>query len=436
MSNLTNTTSNSIAMSAKNYAIFQCTITTNAGEEIELKDVVHDVKISEKIYQSAMIVDIFILDSINLMHELKISGNESIHLIIGRIEPGDEAKGFDLKLYISEIKDYSQPTPSSRAYTLQCVSKHVYLNNKKLLNRPFKNNATRVITSIIRNDLKSEISTYSKNESKDIIQGIFPNISPLQAISWLLRNSYDNSTPIYFYETAKDGIVINSYNQIVNHFKEPYIVFNNFPFYKHSASDNKGAAIFNEEKRKIIKVMSQINLSKHRATLKGSFKSKLNKIDISTKQVTDNTYTYSNEKRMNEYSPITESMKIDDLSIATGFQAARQHYISLNENAFTASNYHAPTDNTILKAQASQHNLDTIRQEIVIAGDFDLTCGMIVELELIKNADITREMVNDDDFKDDVLSGKHLVTSVLHHFSKTGYTQNLVLKKDSFIKEV
>jgi hypothetical protein len=61
---------------------------------------------------------------------------------------------------------------------------------------------------------------------------------------------------------------------------------------------------------------------------------------------------------------------------------------------------------------------------------------MIVELELIKNADITAEMINDDDFKDDVLSGNHLVTSVLHHFSKTGYTQNLVLKKDSFVKEV
>ena len=105
MSNLTNTTSNNIAMSAKNYAVLQCKITTNAGEEIELKELVHDVKINEKIYQSAMIVDIFILDAINLMHELKISGNESIHLIIGRIEPGDEAKGFDLKLHISEIKD-------------------------------------------------------------------------------------------------------------------------------------------------------------------------------------------------------------------------------------------------------------------------------------------------------------------------------------------
>ena len=129
-------------------------------------------------------------------------------------------------------------------------------------------------------------------------------------------------------------------------------------------------------------------------------------------------------------------MKIDDLSIATGFQPARQHYLSLNKNAFSTKNYHAPADNTILKAQASQHNLDTIKQEIVIAGDFDLTCGMIIELELIKNADITAEMINDDDFKDDVLSGNHLVTSVLHHFSKTGYTQNLVLKKDSFVKEV
>jgi len=455
MSNV-NTTSNSIAVSPKGYAILQCKLTTNKNTVVDLFQIVQDVKINESLYQSGIIVDIFILDALNLFNELNIAGNEKIRLTIGRQEPGNIKKFFDLNLNIAEIKDYSTPTPSSKAYTLQCVSKHIYLNNSKILKREFKNNASRLIKDIVTRDLSSKLKISNKNNSKDVINGIYPRISPLQAISWLLRNSFDNGTPFYFYETAKDGLVLNSYNQIRNDFKEKaYKEYNNYPFYKSSALDGKdGEAVFNEESKKIMKLVSQINLSKHAASLKGAFRAQLNTIDISTKTIDAANWKYekSDGFTMNKYPPISDKMKIDDKGILKDFQDSKQYYVSLNSKAYDkqnesvlddsgfyiieGNNYHSPANNTILKAQAIQHNLDTIKQEIIIPGDFGLSSGMIIDLKLVKNADVTLEQIEQEEFTDKVLSGKHLVTGILHHFSKEGYTQNVILKKDSFLKEI
>jgi ABC-type phosphate/phosphonate transport system substrate-binding protein len=61
---------------------------------------------------------------------------------------------------------------------------------------------------------------------------------------------------------------------------------------------------------------------------------------------------------------------------------------------------------------------------------------MIINLDLLKTADITEEMIASEEFKDETLSGNHLVTGIVHHSSSDGYFMNVTAKKDSFIKEL
>lgn len=438
MNNL-HTTINSKASSPKGYALLVCNLITNNETSINLIDLVHDIKINESIYTSGITVDIFILDSISLIHELKLSGNEKIELVIGRNEPGGKQKVFDLKLFIAGIKGYSTPNPSSKSYTFECVSKHVYLNNSKIINRPFEGNASDIIKKITTMDLNSKVTLKAKSNSKNPIKGIFPNVQPLQGISWLLRNSFDDGTPFYFYETAAEGLILNSYSQILKDYKnKPYKEYNNFPFFVSSVGDGKdGEKLFKEESSKITKIVSQLNLSKHAATLKGSYTSMVNTINIANKSVSQRkrfTKLKADRNLLNDNPAITNEMKIDDKRISE-FQPSKQHYISINTKAYDDfSNYHQPTWYTIENSLSTQHSLDTIQQEIIIPGDFGLCCGKVVNLNLIKNADVSEEMIEGDTFKDEILSGNHLVTGILHHFGKEGYNMNVVLKKDSFIK--
>jgi len=443
---------NSIAPTPKAFIINEIFLYTNSGEQINLQDLLQNIFINESIYQSGISVEIFLKDNIGLINDLRLSGNEQIKLKISRREPfnsGSRLKGYQLDLFVMEIKDYSRTRPSEVAYTLECVSKHVYLNNKKLLSRSFNGNIADLIRSIVESDLNSNLTVEAAAEN---IKGIYPYIQPLSGISWLLRNAFDNGMPFYFYESPQYGLIFTSYKKILDTYKDnPHRTYNNFPMLGTSISaDAPIDEAFDEEKNKIFQIKSNLNVSKLNAGAKGAFKSVLNKIDISNKSKiqsvltgdrfkTDWEYTFDGNKTLNNSSPINPTMTINDEQLLD-FRAVKHHYISYNGLAYSNTyfanalkNYHNPTDMSILEAEGRKHNLDTLKQEIVIAGDFDLTCGTIVNLQLLKNDDVSIELENNKNIEDDILSGKHLVTAVRHQFGANGYTMSVALKKDSFI---
>lgn len=444
---------NGIAITPKAFGVEHCYITTNNGKNIDLIDSLQNIKIYEGLYQSGIMVELFLKDSLNLIHELKLSGNEKVRLKLSRRDAGNVFfSKFDLKdLYVSSLKNYSEINLSSKGYTLECVSKHVYYNNKKLLKRSFSGNPSELIKDIVQKELNSKIDVQVK--AKGNIKGIYPIIQPLQAISWLLRNSFDDGTPFYFYETPGDGLKFTSYKRILETFiKKPYQKYNNIPFLSESIqSDKSGKKAFEEEIKRIISNNSNLNISKLQNSMMGAFKSQLNKIDISTKTHDKSIYTYKLSHSLNKFPPINDKMKIDGESI-TSFQPVKHHYVSYNTNSYSNNNsliysigiagseglknYHNPTDQSILKALAQTHNLDTIKQEIVLPGDFNLSSGKIINLTILKNADVTVEMQENDKFIDEILSGNHLVTGIIHEFGSQGYQMTVSLKKDSFIKEV
>ena len=434
-----NLTSNSAAATPKGFEITVCDLTLNSGQVYDISNEVQDIKIHEGLYQSAFRVEIYIFDPYNMIHAFKLAGNEKINLLIERIDPISKEKGikrkFDLEIYIAEIKNYSTPRPSAKGYTLECISKHVHLNNSQLLKTSFEGNTSKLINNIVKSNLSSEVDI--RATSKGNIKGIYPRISPLQGISWLLRNSYDNDTPFYFYESPAEGLVLTSYHEILKSKDKHHNTYNNYPMMQTSL-EYTIAESFKEEQQKIIKIVSHLNISKLGAALKGAFRSELHKIDISNKTVNKAEYKIKKDdsNTLNKFSSLNEKMKINNLPIQD-YQNIKNYYISYNTSSFGSyDNYHKATDQSILKSQAHHHKLDTVKQEIVIPGDFTLSSGKIVELDLIKNADITEEMEASDKFKDTILSGKHLVTGIIHHFGKDGYQMNVILKKDSFIEEV
>ena len=92
-----------VSVSPKSYLLDRCTITANNGHVVDLKEGVHDIKIHEGLHRSGIVVEMFLVDTSNLINELKISGNEKINLKINREEPLLGLQGFELELFIADI---------------------------------------------------------------------------------------------------------------------------------------------------------------------------------------------------------------------------------------------------------------------------------------------------------------------------------------------
>lgn len=439
MNNFGITSDDGTCLSPLTYNLKIAIIAANNGEIFDIRDEIEDIKIHEGLHRSSIVVEIFLQDDKNIIDELKLSGNERVSLVIERNEPVLGDQQFDLTVFVSDISNYSEPKPSIKAYTLICVSEHVYTNNKKLLNVAFEGNIKKLITNIVKTNLN--IPNFKTNASvKGLIKGIYPNLQPLEAIGWLLRNSFDNDTQIYFYESAKDGLILTSYGELLQ--QELYNNYNRHPFQQQSMQSSSLEDIFEEERQKIRKIKSSLNVSKLNASSRGSFSSILNKIDIATKKVSDpiNFKYDSSMKKLNDFAPIEKEMVInlDGEDLLNNKQ--KQYYISYNSKAFDVTssagrpdNYHFPTDQSILKGRAHMNNLDTTTVQMTIPGDFNYKPGNIIQLDLLRGADISEELATGADKFDSTTSGKYIVSSSTHHFGKDGYRIITKVKKDSFI---
>ncbi len=145
------------SVSPRAYSIERCGITSNDGNYVECKDLIHNIKIHESLNMSAMVVEIFIADSANLFTHMNLSGNEKVELILFRTEPDNNLKEFSLLLQIVDITDFSEPTPSAKTYTLICMSPHVYHDKEKLLNLPFEGTTNSLIENIVKSNLKTTV---------------------------------------------------------------------------------------------------------------------------------------------------------------------------------------------------------------------------------------------------------------------------------------
>ena len=88
--------------------------------------------------------------------------------------------------------------------------------------------------------------------------------------------------------------------------------------------------------------------------------------------------------------------------------------------------------------QALQHatsvkeNLNYLNHKIDIEGNFNIWAGKVIEIEMPKAADL-EHIQGAKELKDEILSGKFLITSLVHIFKDSQYTISATCSKDSSI---
>jgi len=418
------------SVSPDSYHIEYVKLTTTGDDArtVDITRTVQKIDITEDMTQPYVESVIFIADSVGLFHNLNLTGSEIIDLKIRRNPTkGSEQdkQKLELRLKIIEIYGLARRNVTRQGFNIRCASEHLYTNQTKILQRPFRNTIGRLVKDILEKDLRVDPERiYNINtSSKSIIQGIYPSLRPYYALKWLLRNAYEASTPFYFWESARNGINFNSWKVLSD--QDPYQTYEFRSFYENPKGTPE---YYDEVQRRIISMSSPLNMSQFHQIGNGAYASTLYTFDIAEKKKEKFVYSYKPGSQLNKNEPYNTQETILDQTYDQ-LQNSKNYYISLNSKAFAeSSNYHEPTKPTILKGEAHYYSTNFNTLNIQINGDFDLSTGYVVELDVSQVG--SSEQNKTSRMKDKFFSGRYIVHRVKHTFEEQ-YRQEVTLKRDS-----
>jgi type V secretory pathway adhesin AidA len=210
--------------------------------------------------------------------------------------------------------------------------------------------------------------------------------------------------------------------------KDSYHEYNHSPIVNTTAGSEEN----NKHLRaKILKLSTDLNMSKYIAVAAGAYSGTLHTLDIATKTYNKTTYKYGEELKVNKNGLLPSELKFDDRAIEE-HRESTNFYVSLNTSAASGgSNYHAPNDTDMLTANAYIENMDGTVLTIDIYGDFKLCVDMKITCNIIKSVDHAEDQRGIDKY----LSGDYIVTSINHRFEDE-YIMEVLCKKDSYVESL
>ena len=408
----------------------------SSGENFtDIKALVNRIIFTENITQASVICTIDILDGVNLFETFKLSGGEKVEIQLSQNTPLGRNQ-INREFYVSDIVNHTKPKMGYQTYQLICITKYAYLNNLIRIDRDFSNSPGKLIKDIIKKDLRvDDKDIFSLNTSTGtVMQGIYPGLKPLEAINWLKRNAFDESTPFYFFDTLHKGLVLESLKELT--LKDTDIEYDQRPFFDTFKNQKEE---FLDSRRRIRKLSSELGLSKFNQAEQGVYSSSLMSIDIATKTVVEsNDYRYNDDfiikdhviegNKIKAKKTFSSEVKFNDREF-NNFPQSREYNISLNSLAFDKKNYHDHIPNFIQKSDAIKNGLNYITLNLDVNGDFRLHSGKMISV-IIPKATAAR-LTKTNDQIDRQLSGSYIVTSITHEFNLNEYTMSLEIKKDS-----
>ena len=436
MPKLTSKTDGNRSVSPDGYEIYSITATLNNGNTSRIDELVQTIEIVESLQTSSIQVILRLFDAMNYLEEAHLSGGEKIEIKLRRTENLKESfsqsrNKFDIEVYIAAISGHSRPKSGIQAYNLECVSKHALISTTKKLNRSFNGVMGQLVSNIFTNDLDlidgKDFKSSNISDSADTIKGIYPSMSPLEALTWLTRNSANDGTPYFLYDTIQEGLQFKSYNDMLN--EDVYRNYNDASFY--TAETNTPEA-YDEAKKKILSMSSDLNRSIYDSISDGAYSAKLHTLDIATKNYKQSLFAYNDLHSTEPHNPFSSQIKFEDTSVNM-YTTNKQYYVSLNSKSYNQdNNYHRPAITSLLTKQAYFHNLGFMGLDIEVYGDFNLTVGKKVGVIIPKPAEnLTQASGGKLNVIDKYIGGTYIVTSISHFFSGSDYKCSVGIQKDS-----
>jgi len=397
------------------FHINELTLVTKGGP-IDIQRIYEELNIYDSMFLPVISGNIIIRDSIGLSGKLLFDGSESILIDISKDKNSDVGKcrkAFRIYKQSDRIND----NQNSETFALHFVSDELMFSDQQRINQNYDLTYSEVVEKILLNYLKVPQNNIGGiYESTSGIRSIvIPNLRPFDAIEWCTKRALDNqNSPNYVFFQNLVGYNFVSLSKLL---AEKDILNVKFEI-KNQPGKNSIQEI---SSARYLEVIAQNDtIEKTRAGVNAG---KFMGFDPMTRTFEKKNISYGdhflNMKHGNDNPNIT-TMKnrdgqknieaFDSKKVVSLFGAARQlsSYIKQADPA-SLSKVEAQ-ENFIFQRKAILTNLMGKRVKLVMPGNFQLTSGFNVNLE-VQNFGKKQKGGNNEDKS---LSGKYVIVASRH----------------------
>jgi hypothetical protein len=391
------------------YNITELTLVTKIGY-VDIKDKFEEINIFDSILNQTMSGNILIRDAVGLSEQLVFDGSEVLLVKIGKDE--------DELLIQKSFRIYKQSNrvavnQTSEIYVLHFVSdEHIFSLQQKVqhyYNMTYSEAAVKIMNDYLS---VKNIGIYSS--SFGVRNILVPSLEPLVALQWLATRAVDeNQSPGFIFFENRIGF---NFTNLSTLFSFPSLTRVNFS--AKNISDSLGEEFTGARSFEVITQNDFINNTKS-----GVYAGKMVGFDPLTRTVQEKNHTfkemYDNGEHANK-TPNVSLIKNRNGNFQTEMYnsrvvtypsfANRKNSDYIKENDPTSASLDDDTENYIFQREAIFQNLFSKRVKIVLPGNFKISSGFCVDLDVPKKS----VLVDGENPFDSTLYGKYLIIATRH----------------------
>lgn len=405
---------------ANDFELISLFMESDSGGKVDLKKIYQNLTFVEDINTTAISGSVLIKDGMDLLNTFPISGHETITLEFRT--PGIGSDFIKVLFSVVEVTDRVRSSNErGEVYRIRFVSSTLPKDKSSKISKSFKGKISDIAKNIYSEYIGGSLSAQaSKNEHRFVI----PRWSPFRTLEWLairaIPEKRSDETNYLFFETV-DGHKFVTLSELCS--GESIITYFQIPTGIRDEGNPNQSRDFSNVKDMTMFKMNQ-KLKEH---MGGAFSSVLYQHDVTTKQWGKTVYNYNNDKNVRYLAEnrVTKNNSIYTTSPNTNFNLTTKQTGLMGADYPNVQNH----EDWLLRSMSTKELLDTIKIRISVSGNSLLRVGGVVEFFTPKAAPMDASST---EWFDSRISGKYLITTLRHTVTPDGYTNTLMLAKNSY----
>jgi len=396
--------------STTQFKIERLELIISSNQRISIDALFSELNLYDNLFTPCVSGNILITDTLALVDQLKLNGDEKIYIRISKDEDQEDFR-YEKEFVIYSLTNKTNLNMTSTAYVLNFVSKEFLLSLQKKVNQNYVGTFTDIVYQILTDtnylgvaeeppqNGESGVGVFFQSEGLQNL--IFPTLTPFDAINFASQKAFAQNNPDFlFFETHKTG-----YNFLpLTYLLQQQNVFE-INFKPKNLSNTANA---NEDEflgARDLKVLSQFSVLD--GVQGGIFAGRFVGFDTLTK--TTKITTIVSNKNLSDENNKGFNQMTNSRVVSYPFALPRTTVEYIKDNDPEKQNIMDHSENYVFQRKAIFTNLMQQRLQLVMPGNFELFSSRNIYLKVPKFSTQLGE-----DALDRFLSGKYIITGARH----------------------